>query len=138
MRKTIYDLLSMKGKTALVTGGAGYLGTEMSYTLAELGANVIIASRDQEKCRKKCDEISQNVDHDIKTLALQLDLLDKDSILKCFDEIHRHFDAIDILVNNAWSGNKNSWESISDKDWEYDINMSFNSVFRITKLHSRI
>jgi len=133
MRKSIYDLLSLKGKTALVTGGAGYLGSEISYTLAELGANVIIASRDKAKCRKRCDEIRENVKLPIKTLALELDLLDKVSIKKCLENIHEQFDAIDILVNNAWSGNKNSWESIGDKDWEYDINMSLNSVFRFTK-----
>jgi NAD(P)-dependent dehydrogenase (short-subunit alcohol dehydrogenase family) len=133
MRKSIYDLLSLKGKTALVTGGAGYLGTEISYTLAELGANVIIASRDRDKCRKRCDEIGENVILPIKTLALELDLLDKGSIKKCFENVHEQFDAVDILVNNAWSGKKNSWESIGDTDWEYDINMSLNSVFRFTK-----
>jgi gluconate 5-dehydrogenase len=47
--------------------------------------------------------------------------------------VHEHFQTVDILVNNAWSGNKNSWESISDEDWEYDIDMSLNSVFRLTK-----
>ena len=46
----------MKGKTAVVTGGAGYLGTAISETLAELGANLVIASRDKVKCEKKCDE----------------------------------------------------------------------------------
>ncbi|KAA0890492.1 SDR family NAD(P)-dependent oxidoreductase [Oryzomonas rubra] len=134
MRKNINDLLSLKGRVALVTGGAGYLGSEMSYTLAELGANVVIASRDLKKCQERCEEIAENVGNGIKMLAIELDLLDKQSIVRCFEEIHKHFDAIDILINNAWSGNKNSWESINDKDWDYDINMSLNSNFRITKI----
>jgi len=133
MRKSIYDLLSLKNKTALVTGGAGYLGSEICYTLAELGANIIIASRDKAKCQKRCDEIMKNVNIPIKTLAVELDLLNKSSIAGCLDTIHAQFDAFDILVNNAWSGNKNSWESINEQDWEYDINMSLNSVFRLTK-----
>lgn len=133
MRKSIHDLLSLKDRTALVTGGAGYLGTEISYTLAELGANVIIASRNSEKCQQRCDEIARNLDGCVDTLAIGLDLLDKQSIGRCFEEIHKRFDHIDILINNAWSGNKNSWETINDQDWEYDIDMSLNSVFRITK-----
>jgi NAD(P)-dependent dehydrogenase (short-subunit alcohol dehydrogenase family) len=131
MRKSIQELLSLKGRTALVTGGAGYLGTEISYTLAELGANVIIASRDVAKCRQRCAEIAR--DHGVGTLAIGLDLLDKQSIADCFEAIHRHYADVDILINNAWSGNKNSWETINDRDWNYDIDMSINSVFRITK-----
>jgi NAD(P)-dependent dehydrogenase (short-subunit alcohol dehydrogenase family) len=133
-RKSIYDLLSLKNKTALVTGGAGYLGSEMSYTLAELGANVIIASRNKIRCQERCEEIARDLGPSIKTLAIELDLLSRSSIQRCFDEIHEHFESIDILVNNAWSGKKNTWESIGDKDWEYDIDMSLNSVFRITKV----
>ena len=57
MNKSLQQLLSLKGKTAVVTGGAGYLGTAISETLAELGANLILASRDQAKCHKKCEEI---------------------------------------------------------------------------------
>lgn len=134
MRKSIFDLLSLKDRTALITGGAGYLGSEISYTLAELGANVIIASRDKNKCQERCSEIEKDLGNGVKTLAVQLDLLDKQSMLNCFDEIHEHFESIDILVNNAWSGNKNSWESINDEDWEYDIDMSLNSVFKMTKI----
>jgi gluconate 5-dehydrogenase len=133
MSKTLEQLLSLKGKTAIVTGGAGYLGTAISETLAELGANLVIASRDKGKCERKCEEIRNSTGNSIETLGLELDLLKKGSAAAFIAQVHEHFKDIDILVNNAWSGNKNSWESISDEDWDYDINMSLNSVFRLTK-----
>jgi gluconate 5-dehydrogenase len=133
MSKTLGQLLSLKGKTAVITGGAGYLGTAISETLAELGANLVLASRDKAKCEKKCEEIVQSTGGSVRAVGLEVDLMKKGSAAKFMAEVHEHFDAIDILVNNAWSGNKNSWESISDEDWEYDIDMSLNSVFRLTK-----
>lgn len=132
MSKSLQELLSLKGKTAVVTGGAGYLGTAICETLAELGANLVLASRDRTKCEKKSEELTK-LNDTIRAVGLELDALNKESIKKFVNDVHQQFSAIDILVNNAWSGNKNTWESISDEDWEYDINMSLNSVFRLTK-----
>jgi gluconate 5-dehydrogenase len=134
MNKGIFELFSLRNRIALVTGGAGYLGSEISYTLAELGASVIIASRDKAKCTQRANEIASHFNQSIRTLGMELDLLDKESLKKCFKESLEQFGGIDILVNNAWSGNKNTWESIEDQDWEYDVNMSLNSVFRCVKL----
>jgi gluconate 5-dehydrogenase len=131
--KTIFELLSLKKRTALVTGGAGYLGTAICETLAELGADVVIASRDSAKCEQRCAELRSRYNGSVNFVPVGLNVLNVDSIKACFDEVHEKCGAIDILVNNAWSGNKNSWESISAVDWEYDINMSLNSVFRMTK-----
>src|SRR5580704_9311275 len=133
MNKSLQQLLSLQGKTAVITGGAGYLGTAISETLAELGANIVLASRDRAKCATKCEEIVQQVGSSIRGVALELDLMKKNSAAQFFDQVHEHFETVDILVNNAWSGKKNSWESITDTDWEYDIEMSLNSVFRLTK-----
>ena len=40
---------------------------------------------------------------------------------------------IDILITSAWSGKKNSWDSISDDDWDYDIEVCLNGIFRLVK-----
>jgi NAD(P)-dependent dehydrogenase (short-subunit alcohol dehydrogenase family) len=133
MSRTLQELLTLDGRTAVVTGGAGFLGTEMSRTLAELGANVVIASRDEAKCRECCARIEAEATRPIQTLAVRLDLLEKPSILSLVETVTARFGGIDILVNNAWSGRKNTWESIGDADWEYDVDMSLNSVFRIVK-----
>lgn len=133
MNQSLQQLLSLQGKTAVVTGGAGYLGSAISETLAELGANVVLASRDRAKCEAKCEEIRQEVKGAGQLAAFELDVLRAESVQVFLDQVHEKFPVIDILVNNAWSGNKNSWESISEQDWLYDIDMSLNSVFRLTR-----
>ena len=47
--KSLKNLFNLQGKTVFITGGAGHLGTAMCEALAELGANIVIGSRDQEK-----------------------------------------------------------------------------------------
>jgi len=129
---SIFELLSLKGRTALVTGGAGYLGTAMCETLAELGSNVAIASRDAVKCQQRAEELGQRFPG-VRFLPLGMNVMESESIRTGLDRIHADLGPLDILVNNAWSGNKNTWESITEADWMYDIDMSLNSVFRVTK-----
>lgn len=126
------ELQDLTGKTALVAGGAGLLGSQVSAVLAELGANVIIASRDVGACTKACELIEAEYPG-VRTYATQLDLTDRASIVRCVDHATAAFGGIDVLVTCAWSGRKNSWDTIDDDDWDYDIEVSLNGVFRLIK-----
>lgn len=129
---TLRELMRLDGKTALVAGGAGLLGSEIAHGLAELGANVVVASRDLEACRRKCSELEGSY-AGIKAHALQLDLTNRASVIQCVDRAVAEHGGFDILVVCAWSGRKNSWESINDEDWENDIEVCLNGVFRLIK-----
>lgn len=122
------DLFSLKGKTALVVGGAGLLGSEISFALAELGANIIVASRDISKCDTRAAEIKSKFP-DTNPTALAIDIGNAQSIKDAITSTN----GFDILVNCGWSGRKNTFESISDEDWDNDIEICLNGVFRTIK-----
>jgi len=127
---TLSDMLSLSGRRALVIGGAGLLGSQISDVLAELGASVVVASRDVEKCRAFIDDLKTR--HHGKHEALAIDMMDVASVRAC---VQAFLDGgpMHILVNCAWSGAKNSLETIEEADWTYDIDMSLNGVFRVVK-----
>lgn len=125
--RSLAQLQDLKGKTALVTGGSGHLGTAMCETLAEMQANLVIGSRDPEKGML----LAQRMSHEfgIKAASIKVDITDPDGLDHAFQYIESNFGQLDILINNAWSGKKNSFESISLEDWKYDIDVCLNGVF---------
>jgi len=129
--KSLRELLSLKGKVAFIPGGAGYLGQAICETLAELGANLYIASRSKDKCIDYAKYIEAKFG--IKAIGDSLDITDVNSIKYNLKRCVQEFGHIDILVNDAWSGNKNTLESITYEDWNYDINVCLNGVFYTVK-----
>ncbi|MCC7045289.1 MAG: SDR family oxidoreductase [Alphaproteobacteria bacterium] len=129
---TVAALLSLKGRTALVVGGAGLLGSEISFALAEQGATVIMAGRDAGRCHHRADEIMQKVPG-ARARGLNMDITKPDSIRAGVAEAARLAGGFHILVNCGWSGRKNTFESITDEDWDRDIEVSLNGVFRTIK-----
>lgn len=129
--RTLHDLFSLKNKVAFIPGGAGYLGEAICETLAELGANLYIASRSKEKCVKYAKTIENK--YKVRAIGSELDITNIESIKSNLNSCINIFGKIDILVNDAWSGNKNTFESISYDDWNYDVNVCLNGVFYTIK-----
>lgn len=130
---SVFKLLDLSGRSALVVGGAGLLGGEISYALAELGAEVLIASRDGKKTEAFATTLADTIPG-AKVASTQVDITDPSSIdaLAAWTK-SRTGGGLDILVNSGWSGRKNTFESISDTDWNLDIEVCLNGVFRTIK-----
>ena len=94
----VKDLLSLKNKIVLVTGGAGLYGSCIVEGLAEAEATVITASRNLDAGKKLADELKAK---GLDAHALQVDQTDHDSIMKMKTKIQDQFGGLDVFVNNA-------------------------------------
>ncbi len=130
---SLSDLFSLKGRSAVVVGGSGLLGGEISFALAELGASLIIASRDAARCEDFAQRVMNRFPQ-ARATGMAVDITDPASIRTLFERAGAHCGgSLDILVNSGWSGRKNTFESISDEDWNRDIEVCLNGVFRTIK-----
>ncbi len=91
---------SLKGKTALVTGGNIGLGFETVKALASKGAHVLLAARNEEKGKAAVTEIQRLVPNAHVEL-LRLDLASQRSIRAAAAEVGNKFSQLDFLINNA-------------------------------------
>ena len=96
--KNAKELFSLEGKVAIVTGGRGLYGASISSGLCEMGATVVIASRNGAKCEEYAAELRRQ---GYNAVGMSLDLSDDDSIKALAKDVYEKFGKIDILVNNA-------------------------------------
>lgn len=90
--------IDLTGKTAVVTGGGGVLCSAFSKALAECGANVAVLDRTLEKAQETADEITSAGG---KAIAVECNVLQKDSLEVAKDAILSAFGSIDLLINGA-------------------------------------
>ena len=89
-------MFDLTGKTAVLPGGSGVLGSAMAMGLAEAGANVVVCSRTEERakaCVEKCKAFGTG------TAYYQLDAMDKNAVEEVCDKVCAGFGQVDILVN---------------------------------------
>ncbi|MFA8341500.1 MAG: SDR family oxidoreductase [Rhodothermaceae bacterium] len=86
---------SLENRVAVVTGALGLIGKWHCTALAEAGANVVVADLDEEKCIDFANELPS------ESIGVKMDITDKTSVQKVFDQIMEKFQQVEILVNNA-------------------------------------
>jgi len=90
----------LRGRVAVVTGGAGLLGAEHGHALAELGAAVVLADLDEAAAERRAGEVN-DAGHPGRARAVRMDVTDEASIRAAAAWMERELGRADILVNNA-------------------------------------
>ena len=97
--KTIQSLYDFSGRTALVTGGAGVLGSEIACALLGCHANVVILDRDQELAQQVIERFPKTAKGHIARVFGNV--LDLESLQQANETIKTEFGPVDILINAA-------------------------------------
>ena len=106
----------LRGKTALITGGAKRLGRATALALAEAGADVAITFRNSAKeAQSTVIDVSS---FGVRAVALRCDVTDEKSVKSAIKEVGRELGGLDILVNNAANYETAEFDKLTVKQWD--------------------
>ena len=127
------ELHDLTGKVALVTGGSRGIGRAIVQTLAEAGADVVIASRRLEACEAAAGEVRASTGRRAVAIACHVGRWDDCGALitQTLDELGR----LDVLVNNAgMSPLYERLDAVSEELWDKTLAVNLKGPFRLAAL----
>lgn len=117
----------LKGKTVLVSGGTGHLGSEICRTCHDHGGRVIFSyHRDREGADNLVSEIPGS-------MAFPLDLLEVKDMEKKIAQLYDDVNAIDVLVNNAGISHVMPLPLVEEEDLDLVMDINIKGTFFLTK-----
>ncbi len=123
--------MSLKGKTAIVTGGTRGIGRAIALELAGNGADVAFSyAKNVEKAKELEGEISKL---GVKAFSVQSDVADFARSKEMISNAIKELGKVDILVNNAGITRDKILMMMSEEDWRAVIDTNLNGVFNCTK-----
>jgi NAD(P)-dependent dehydrogenase (short-subunit alcohol dehydrogenase family) len=122
--------MKLAGKKAVITGGAGGIGSATAKLLASEGAAIAILDLDAEKAVLLAEEINQSGGH---AIAVGLDVSDEAEVVKAVKQILEEFGKIDILFNNAGIARRTTAVETSVEDWDLSFAVNVRSIFLMSK-----
>ncbi|MBC3884961.1 SDR family oxidoreductase [Undibacterium griseum] len=128
--RTVQELFSLKGKTALITGGSRGLGLQMAEALGEQGARIVLSSRKQSDLDEAVAHLQSR---GIDASAIAADLAKESAVTPLVDEALKRLGHIDILINNAGA----TWGAPAEDHpldaWDKVMNLNIRSIFMLSQ-----
>ncbi|MDE2462621.1 MAG: SDR family oxidoreductase [Alphaproteobacteria bacterium] len=121
--------VSLEGQVAVITGGGGGIGRGIALTLAQAGANIVIA----EIVPERAAEVGARVRAlGRRALPVVMDMMDCEQISTLIAKADDEFGRIDILVNNAGGVSGRPFLEQSERSWRRHIDINFVSMLACT------
>ena len=122
---------TMNGRNALITGGSAGIGLTIAQSFVKAGANVAITARRADVLEAARASIAAAGKG--KVLAIPGDMGKADDCARVFKAAEAGLGSIDVLVNNAGTSRRGAFESITDSDWQTDIDLKLFGAIRLAR-----
>lgn len=121
---------SIKGKTAIITGGGRGIGRATAIALANEGVNIGLIGLKQENLDKVSAELQ---DANVKVATASADVTDLAAIEQAIEKLKKELRAIDILINNAGTGKFGGFLELSPEEWKNIVDVNLMGVYNATR-----
>ena len=122
--------MSLQGRVAIVTGAAQGIGRAIAETLAEAGADVVVADLDPTRSK---DTVAAVEKAGRKALNLKVNVADANDTKAMAEQVIKDWGKIDILVNNAGITRDGLLLRMKEEDWNLVLQVNLNGTFHCTK-----
>ncbi len=120
------QVLTLAGRTAVVTGGSRNIGFAIAKKFAKFGMNVAILSQSEESANKASCEI--NKDGGI-SIGIKCDVSDVNSVVKGLSDVFNKFGSIDVLVNSAGVLDMSKIDEMTIEHWDKVMSINLRGSF---------
>ncbi len=125
--------MPMKGRNALVTGASKGIGYAISNNFALAGANVALVARNMSELETAKAEIAKAAGS-AKLVAISADVSTAGGCGHAFTEAEKALGQIDVLVNNAGISAAKAFATVTDKEWQDDLDLKLFAAIRLCRL----
>lgn len=113
----------LEGKRAIVTGAGSGVGRASAMRLADEGARVVVADRDEESAERAAMEIGRQATH------YRVDVSSAEEVEALIRDTVRRWNGLDVMVNNAGVGVAATTPKTSEEDWHRVIDVNLKGTF---------
>lgn len=124
--------MKLKNKTILITGASRGIGYQTAYEVAKEGANVIINYNNSIKQAKELEQLLKK-EFDTKTLLVKADIKNEQEIIEMVNNSIKHFQKIDVLINNAAICKDTTFEDKTKENFMEILETNLVGTFLVSK-----
>ena len=124
-------MFSLEGKTALVTGASGGIGSSIAYALAKQGARLALSGSNSDKLRAFREQLNSEFGHD--HVEITCDLSNAKQVEELIPATVDTLGSMNILVNNAGITRDNLILRMKDEEWSQVIQVNLEAAFRLCR-----
>ncbi|MDN3645193.1 3-oxoacyl-ACP reductase FabG [Pontixanthobacter aestiaquae] len=128
-------MFDLSGKTALVTGASGGIGSAIAYALARQGARLALSGSNGDKLRVFREQLNDEVGGD--HVEITCNLSDTESVEQLIPATVDTLGKMDILVNNAGITRDNLAMRMKDEEWDQVMKVNLEAAFRLMRASAR-
>jgi len=125
-KMSVKKMNNLSEKVVFLTGAAGLLGTQYATALSSVGANVVLADINYNKCKKIEKELKEK--NNVSPFSIKMDISNKKSIDNAIAKVMKKFSKIDVLVNNAVFPETQKERSIQFEKFPLEL---WNKIFAV-------